>query len=71
MRHGGSVPPVDFVILTLALWALHQHGKNGAKSQMCPHPPFSGSLLPLLSTGESHFFVDRLKNAEYYLWAMV
>ena len=28
------MPPVDLVILTLALWVLH--GKNGAKSQWCP-----------------------------------
>ena len=30
------MPPVDFAILTLALWALH--GKNGAKSQRRPPP---------------------------------
>ena len=33
--HRGTVPPFDFGILTLALWALH--GKNGTKSRQCPH----------------------------------
>ena len=44
--HGGTVPPVDFAILTLDLWVLH--GKNEGKSQRCP--PLSGSLPPLLKS---------------------
>ena len=43
------MPPFDFGILTLALWALH--GKNGTKSRRCPPPLIEGAprLLNLMT----------------------
>ena len=45
--HRGTVPPFDFGILTLALWALH--GKNGTKSRQCP-PSLTEGVPPLLNS---------------------
>ena len=39
------MPPLDYGILTLALWALH--GKNGTKSRQCPPPLIEGVPPPL------------------------